>query len=172
MGVPISTAGRAKRASNPPDPSLPASRLLMVLTPDKGVSTCGTVDSQKSERGEMPGQGRNLDVDSVGTERTLLDSMREALGPGFDLKTQVRTLAGTAALQCVLLIFYYEDVFFLFISFYYTTCYTSNMFLFVFVLRHVCTVGHCLLITVVGSSNFTLVYGIHAIAIGILDYSV
>lgn len=100
--MPISADGRARRAASPPPPPLPPSRLLLTPRPEsldagRAASSCdcsgiasptmangaGGKCSGGEEGGEEGGQ----------QTRTLLASMVEAMGPGFDCQEQVRDLS-------------------------------------------------------------------------------
>lgn len=92
VAVPISADGRARRAASPPPPSLPPSRLLLkprsaCLEAGRGASSgdCSGISSDAKANGAVG------EREEGGQQtRTLLESMVEALGPGFDCQEQVR----------------------------------------------------------------------------------
>lgn len=98
--MPISADGRARRATSPPPPPLPPSRLLLKPRPasldaGRGASSgdCSGVTSGANANGavgESPGGGEGDREERGQQNRTLLASMVEALGHGFDCEEQVR----------------------------------------------------------------------------------
>ncbi|CAB1112580.1 unnamed protein product [Ectocarpus sp. CCAP 1310/34] len=95
IGVPISAEGRARRAASPPPPSLPPSRLLKPKPSSLDVGRGATEpapDVGSGGKGDCAGGGRVHESAGTGAgqqTRTLLESMVEALGLGFDVKDQV-----------------------------------------------------------------------------------
>lgn len=94
IGVPISTEGRARRAASPPPPSLPPSRLLKPKPLSLDVGRGATKPAShvgSGGMGDCPGGVRVHEGAGTGGQqtRTLLESMVEALGLGFDIKEQV-----------------------------------------------------------------------------------
>eukprot|EP00752_Nemacystus_decipiens_P003513 g3241.t2 len=103
VAVPISAHGRARRAASPPPPSLPPSRLLLKPIPasvDAGHGyghAASSVDGlgiasttvANGAGGKNPGGVGWAEEEEGQPTRTLLASMVEAMGPGFDCKEQV-----------------------------------------------------------------------------------
>ncbi|CAM9189791.1 unnamed protein product, partial [Ectocarpus fasciculatus] len=94
IGVPISAEGRARRAASPPPPSLPPSRLLKPKPSSLDVGRGATKpasDVGSGGTGDCLGRGRVHESAGLGggQQSTLLESMVEALGLGFEVKEQV-----------------------------------------------------------------------------------
>ena len=85
--MPISADGRARRAASPPSPSLPPSRLLLKSRPASLDAGCA---ASSGAGGERPTGGGGGDNEGGHQTQTLLATMVEALGPGFDRQEQVR----------------------------------------------------------------------------------
>lgn len=96
--MPISADGKARRATRPPPPALPPSRLLLrPVSLDAGCAASGgdcsgvaSTTMANDADGESPAGGGGGKKEGGQQTRTLLASMMEAFGPGFNCQEQVR----------------------------------------------------------------------------------